>query len=404
MSKKLVGRQPIVDLNLRTYGYELLFRDSKENVYPQGFDGNRATYSVIGSILFLGLENIVGPNRAFVNFPEDLILSEDYALLPSRQVVIEVLETVKPTRDVMESCKKIRSKGYSIALDDYTPDTKTPLVDVADMVKVDIIKSGIGPHLKELVRKLLEKGKTPLAEKVESVGEFRTLREMGFCLFQGYFFSKPQIVEEKDIPPNKLSLMRIMGEASQRPGIKELERIISSDPALSFKLLRYINSAMFNPRSPFSSIHRAVVYLGKDEVSKWLMLVALSEVGTEKPQELITSSLLRANMAEDVVAAAEDEDLSMKAYTTGILSLMDAILDKSMEEILSLLPLDEEIKSALLEKKGYLGSLIEAIKLYEKQRFEELPPFLEKLGITLENMEDSYTRALEKTTQILRNA
>ncbi len=399
-SKKLLGRQPIVNRSLRTYGYELLFREESDDAYPQVKDGSKATRTVINTILYLGIGKVVGSAKAFVNFTENLLTSDEYTLLPEEQLVIEVLETVEPTEKVIKACREIKKRGYPLALDDFTSSETTPLVELADIVKVDIRECGIHSacslayHLKKL-------GKVPLAEKVETFEEFQELKAHGFQLFQGYFFSKPQLIEEKDIPPRKLSLIRAIGELSQRADARTLEEIISRDPALAYKLLKYINSAIFNLRSPVSNIRRAIAYLGEENVTKWLILIALSEVGVDKPEELVVLSILRANMAEELAKRLGNHSLTLKAYTAGILSLMDAMLNRRMKDILEMLPLEEDIKHALISGKGIIGSIISIIKTYEKLDFYGLKPLIKDTKLSMEDVENAYLDALSRTITII---
>ena len=258
-----VARQPVLDKNKRTFGYELLFRGGMTNVFPE-IDGDRATSELLSNSFFsIGIEKITGGKKALINFTEELLIRRLPLMFPRDKIMVEVLEDVEPGREVIEACRELVEKGYKMVLDDffYKPELE-PLIALAKIIKVDFIAMPLS-EIRNLVVRFAGNGVALLAEKVETHEEFQQALEMGFEYFQGYFFSKPQILKGKDISPSRLTLLQIIAEAN-KPGFSfdELEKLIRQDVSISYKLLRYINSAYFRRAQEISSMRQAIVLLG----------------------------------------------------------------------------------------------------------------------------------------------
>ncbi len=352
-----IGRQPIFDRDLNVVGYELLFRPGNTNAYDS-LDGNHATSQVINNLLIeIGLDELIGDKPAYINFTKELLMNGVAELLPAKRVVLEVLETVDVDEDLTNSVKSLAQAGYSIALDDFTfAEEWLPLIKCARIIKFDIMM-----HSKEEVSEQLKKFSGEeiklLAEKVETQDEFNHYKEAGFDYFQGYFFSKPVVLNQKALSSNSLSLLQLVAKL-QSPDIEveEIEKLISQDVSLSYKLFRSVNSAAFGLKNKMTSIKQAVVYFGLQRLKNWASLMVIASNSNKSP-ELIHTGLVRAKMCE---LLAEEAGLPEKDayFIVGLFSILDAVLDQPLETILSQMPLEESLNNALLNKDGDMGEAL----------------------------------------------
>ena len=335
MMEVFVARQPILDGNKQTFGYELLFRDGMSNIFPD-VDGDVATTKVLASsFLSIGIENLTGGKVAFVNFSEELLVRMVPLMFPREKLMVEVLEDVEPGESVVTACRKLTGKGYRLALDDfsYKPDLE-PLIGLAMMIKVDFMATPI-EEIKALVDRMQGRNVTLLAEKVETHEDFQQAQAMGFQYFQGYFFNKPEIIAGRDIHPSRIALLRIIAEANRKDfSFKKLEKLIAQDVSTAYKLLRYINSSYFQRVQEISSIKQAIIFLGETEVRQFISLIGMAGLAADKPNELIRVSIIRARLCQLLgKASALDVDES-ELFTLGLFSLIDAIMDDDIGEIM----------------------------------------------------------------------
>jgi c-di-GMP-related signal transduction protein len=295
--KTFMARQPIFDRRKNIYGYELLFRHGLENFFDETLDKDYASSKVLlDSFLVFDLNDLTRGKRAFLNFTERVLLSEVANSFPKNTIIIELLENIEPTPEIVAACAKLKSKGYLLALDDfqYHPRFK-PLIQLADIIKVDFLITRGEKERQDIIKKSGDRV-IYLAEKVETLEEYNQAREMGYTYFQGYYFSRPVIVAGKEIPSHKLNLVQILKEIHQpEMDFIQLGNIIQRDVSLSYKLLRFINSAAFGIPNEIHSIRHALNLLGINEFKKWIPLVLLSQMGSDKPNELMINSLIRAN-------------------------------------------------------------------------------------------------------------
>ncbi len=363
-----VARQPIFTRDLSVYGYELLFRSSLENVYSSQDPDQASAKVLVDSCSVFGLELITDRKRAFINATRDTLLGEYLHLLPAEMTVVEILETVEPDRAVVAACKAIKQAGYLLALDDfvYRKDYKA-LLDLADIIKVDVLTMS-----EEEQRTLIEQRSHTsvrfLAEKVETQAMFEATAKMGYSLFQGYFFSKPAVLTRKDIPANKVSYLRILNEVN-RPELdfEQIERIIRQDLSLAYKFLRYINSAYFAWRSEVKSIRRALILLGENQTKKWIYLAALACMSDDKPEELMVQAIVRAKFCESMAAKVRGlNNRSEDLFLMGLFSLLDAMLDRPLPELMDELPIAEDIKQALTLGQNPLRDVFDYVLAYER--------------------------------------
>lgn len=357
LSKAFVGRQPIFDKDLKVYAYELLFRSG--NVSEAGqLDGNKATSQVIyNTLIEIGLDELVGNNLAFINFPYDLLTNDITQLLPPDRVVIEVLEDVNVDKGLIDGLSNLRSKGFKIALDDFVFETQwIPVIKQASIIKIDVMALSV-EEIKEHVELLKSYDVKLLAEKVETQDEYNCFREMGFDYFQGYFFSKPSVISKDVMPDNHIALLQLLARL-QDPDIDiaEIETLVSQTVSLNFKLFRYINSAFFGLPRKFDSIRQVIVYFGLQKLKDLACLIAITGI-SDKPSELIVVGLTRAKMCE-LLAKLSGNPEPASFFIVGLFSILEALLDNPLLKIVNTLPLNEEIISALLNKEGELGEAL----------------------------------------------
>ena len=390
-----VARQPIFDKMKRIFGYELLFRDGMSDFFPR-IDGNTATSNVLSnSFLSIGMDNITGSKLAFVNFTQDLLLSGVPFMFPKEKVVVEVLEDVEPDDDVLGMCRDMAGKGYCIALDDflYTSELE-PLIATADIIKFDFRLTSI-EDIQTYINRLLSYDVKFLAEKVETHEEFEKALEMGFDYFQGYFFSKPEVMKGRDISGIEMNLLQIMAEVNKDDfEFEDVSKIITRDVSISYKLLRYINSAYFGIQRDISSIDQAIAMLGEIGIRRFLSLIAMSKLSCEKPNELIRTSIIRARFSEVIGQSSGSHINSSELFTVGLFSLIDAILDDSMENLMGRLPLAETIKKALVHDEGELSDYLALAVCYEKGEWDNVSDLTRKISIDEERLPEHFIEAL----------
>ena len=389
-----LARQPILDREESLYGYELLFRSEREGGGIP--DGNIATARVLThAFVDIGVEEVVGEHRAFVNMPGDFLTGKSSVPLNPAQVVIEVLETVAPTPDVIAGIEKLKGDGYTIALDDFEYRSELqPFIALADLVKLDI--SGRNEaELADQVAMLRGLGiNTLLAERVETQEEYQFCRDLGFDYFQGYFFAQPQIVEGQQIPGNDLTLLRLMSKVWQPEfDLGEIEELIAQDVSLSYKLLRFINSAAFVTRREIDTIHGAVVILGIRNLARWISMLTVGSLESSG-NALTELALIRGRTCELIALSREQKRDAPIYFTAGLLSILDALTGMPMQDALELLPLSPELNDALRERKGPIGQTLANVIDYEQQATIENPT------VDLSTLTDAYLQAITWTRQM----
>jgi c-di-GMP-related signal transduction protein len=396
---RYIARQPILDREQNTHGYELLFRAGPENFFRSN-DPDLATCHTIDFSLLFGSSALTGGFPAFINCTRNILLHEVITLLPRDRVVIEVLESVTANEETLAACDRLRRAGYSIALDDYipTPDTLR-LLPFANMVKVDFLATNAARQA-SIASDMRRRGIKLVAEKVETREQFQFALRLGFHYFQGYFFCKPQTLTMQDIPCSKISYIQVLSIANRDVyDVNELEKSILQEPSLCYRLLRYLNSAAFG-LFPVRSIRHALAMLGQREIRKWVSIVVAIAISSDRPSELISSALTRARTCE-ALAAPSGED-SNGAFMVGILSLMDAILDRPMELVLSQLPLTAECKGALLGVDNPLGKLLRLAICCERGAWNEISTIASAQGLSQNSIWEAYREACIWSNEILR--
>jgi EAL and modified HD-GYP domain-containing signal transduction protein len=398
INEYFLGRQPIYDTAQQIFGYELLFRQ-RDGSWSSPVDGDQATSRVImHSFWELGLAKVVGNHKAFINVTRGFILEPELLPPPSPQLVLEILEDIVIDDEVTDAVRDLKARGYIIALDDFVyHEDLEPLVALADIIKLDVKELG-AERLAEHARTLRTHSLKLLAEKVETTEVYEYCAGLGFDYFQGYFLCRPRLFRGKRMPANRVNALRLMaGLQARNLDLAALEKIISQDPALSYRLLRYINSSAFSPASPIRSIRHAIVYLGENEIRRWATLLALAGID-DKPEALITTSLIRARMCE-MIAALENERGKESAFIVGLFSTLDALMDSPLEEVLSSLPLSSEITDALLHRTGPYAHALEITLSHERGDWDAL----EGEGVVSDVISTIYLEAIEWSEQITKS-
>jgi len=371
MSQVLIGRQPIFDRDRRVIAYELLWRADKDSEAANVVNGDQATTDVmLNALMEIGLDRITGKLPAFVNLTKNFILGNYPLPETTDRLVLEVLEDIKVTDEILAAIKNFSQQGYTIALDDFVfhPELE-PLVELADIIKIDLMALNQN-ELESHVQRLRNYPVKLLAEKIETQAEFEYVHQLGFDYFQGFFLTRPNIVEGKKTPVNKMAVLQLLAELA-KPEIsnKELDALIQQDVTLSYRILRYINSAHFNIKREIESISQAIMMLGRDTLTQLANLLLLSRIDN-KPQELIITALIHAKMAELLAQQIHTENTS-SYFTAGLFSVLDALMDLSMQDVLSQIPISEILKEALLDHKGEVGAVLKCVLAYDIADWEQ---------------------------------
>ncbi|WP_206485670.1 HDOD domain-containing protein [Thalassotalea sp. G2M2-11] len=362
------ARQAILNRKEHVVAYELLYRDSPENIFPN-IDPHEATAKVVMQThLNQGIAPITDNKPALINFGEQSIIEGLPLLLPKSQVMIEVLETVTPSEQVYQACKALYHQGYHLALDDFIYDPKwARFFNLVKMIKFDIQTTSlekIAPLLTQLkARKKLKL----LAEKVETKEEFEEAKRLGFHYFQGYYFCKPQMGSSYDLETNQPVLLSLIQESLKTPiNINKIAAYFEHDSALSYKLLKFTNSGILPITQQIDSIKKAVVYLGDLQIKKLILLMATGIIASNKPKELTRIAIIRARFCE-LIAQKAFPAQSEACFIMGLFSLLDAMLDKPMEVVLENLSIVDDVTEALLSSKpSLLKYVLNTVKEYEK--------------------------------------
>lgn len=392
-----VARQPIFDTQQKIFGYELLFRSGLENFFDQSLDVDFASSkTLLDSLLVFGIDELTQGKKMFLNFTRKVLLSEVALALPKEQLVIELLETVEPDQEVIEMCTKFKEKGFVLALDDfqYSPAFE-PLMKMADIIKVDFLLTK-GEERREVMEKCPLKNVEFLAEKIETNEEYKESIEMGYRYFQGFFFSRPVILSGKDVPSYKLNLLQVLQELNQPfMDVKKIESILVRDVSMSYKLLRFINSAAFGIPSEIRSIRHALNLLGLMELKKWMSLIVLSQIGSDTPEELTVNSIVRAKFCELIADKTTMKKRRDDLFLMGLFSYIDTFLNRPMAEILHDLPIAADIKDALLGTQGPMRQVLDLIIKYEQGNWEAVAEITAALKLDNSKILPDYLTAIK---------
>ena len=396
---RFVARQPIFDREEKVFGYELLFRDGLENAFT-GTDVEAASRATLDSSLLMGLDVLCDGRRAFLNCTRDTLVHGLVRLLPSQSTIVEILENVPPDPEVMAACRQLKEAGYMIALDDYvTGDAREPLVELADIVKVEM-KLTTSAQRAELIKRHGVWHCRMLAEKVETREEFAVVRQQGFAFFQGYFFRKPEILSTRNMPANRLNYLRMLQEVSHPElDVPALEQLIKGEASICYRLLRYMNSAAFGFNCEIHSVRHALSILGEIEVRRWVRLIAAVGAGQGRASDLVLSSLVRGRFGELLAPHVQHGESDL--FLLGLLSLIDSMLEMPMSEVLDKVPLDHETKAVLLGKPSLLRPVFQLMLAYESGEWEPARQLADTLHLDDLQVASFYWQAQQWAREVL---
>ncbi|MCE0492829.1 EAL and HDOD domain-containing protein [Vibrio salinus] len=400
MQYSYVARQAIFNVKKEVLGYELLFRDGPENVFPN-IDSEQATNRLISEHFFALHKRVADGRLTFVNFPYKSLTSQTPTLLPKERLVVEILEDCKPTHELLTAIQDLKTKGYKLALDDFIPNAEwKPFLPYIDYIKFDITQ--IPSHkAKLLIEKLSCTNIQFIAERVETYPEYKACSDAGFHLFQGYFFSKPEMIKKEKIDPSLIATIQLCKEmANFEIDFNRVESIISKDVSLSYKLLTLVNNSP-HVLIKIKSFKQAIAYLGEERLRQFVALIAIAASAYGKPRHLFTLSLQNAYFCEEIakhVPSLKDEHNS--AFLVGIFCFLDSILDQPLADLINDMPLDERVRSALINRDGNLGMILELALAYDHADWRTVLTILEQLNTNIEVAAQCYDTAISKVSEI----
>ena len=391
-----LGRQAILNRDLTVHGYEILYRSAQhDSSFRVGAD-QMSSRSILNTFIEVGIDRVVGDHRAFVNLTRPFFTELPALPIEHDRLVLELLEDIEVDDALVEGVQKLRAQGYRIALDDYRFDPRwAPVLPHVDIVKVEVDDAQL-PVIADAMGALREHGALLLAEKVEDRHQFDTLAELGFDLFQGFFFARPEIVEQPRLSNNASVILRLISRIND-PDVHmaELVDLITHDPALSYKILRYVNSPASGILQEVRSIHQAVVLLGLGTIRAWTTLLAMSAF-KDKPLELCNLALVRANVCERLARSAGLGD-AHEAYTVGLLSILEALLDMPMEKLLAELKLPDQLTLAIVHRGGVYGSLLNCAIALERAKWDAA----DEIGLAAGELVEIYADSTEASFRTL---
>ena len=398
-----VTRQPIFDKKKEVFAYELMFHTDfrhRLNNLPQEKKSrkkktDKTSIEAVDSLFISGLKRLTGGKKAVINFNREMLLNKLPLVFPSDLLGIEILEGTESDRKVTKNIIKMKDAGYLVIINDLIFNTADiSLVKLADIIGVDFRSGGL--QKREAFFENDEKRPRFLARGVETVCDYDLAAETGYQYFQGNFFSAVDLVSVRSIPGYKTNLMRILKELN-KPSVEfsEIEEILKKDVSITFKLLRFINSASFGFKTEVQSIRHALNLLGEEEVRKWLMLIVLSSAGTDKPQELVRGTLVRAKFCEGVADVLGRQSEMPNFFLMGMFSKVDAFLGRPMEEVLADLPLGSQIKDALLGRPNTYRDVLELVRDYELGEWHHFDEMAEKLKLDMQTISGIYMEAVD---------
>ncbi len=398
---RYLARQPILDLHGKVHGYELLFRNGPQAMFSG--DGNLATRTMIDNTVLFGLGRLTGNLPAFINCTEEALTGRLVQALPAGMTILEILETIDPTPELVSACQHLKAIGFRLALDDFTwkPGFE-PLIEIADYIKVDFALSD-EKERRELLNRLKGVTVALIAEKIETQEEYQRARDEGFTLMQGYFFCRPVLLTNHKVPANRLlhiEILRLL--QNETMDVNELAGLVKRDPSLTYRLLRLINSPVCAMRQEVQSVHAALIAVGEDAFRRMATLAITSELNAGQTIELLRMAFVRARFCE--LASLFCGLSHSEQYLLGMMSLLPAMLRIPIHELTPLLPLRDEIRRALEGENGRDRCLLSWLENHEKGDWLACDAIVEKYGLNTGDLLVSYEEALQWAEDALHSA
>ncbi len=392
---KFLARQPVFDRAISVCAYEILYRSSLEEMFGASSSGDTTAQVLADGTLLDHLDALTAGRRMFLECSRETMLSGKTSMLNPKNVIIEVPAYVDADDDFVHHCRRLKAQGFRIALNDFNERaTPNDLILLADILKLDF-QVASRSEIRDLVHKYIPRGVHLLANRLDTHEAFESARSFGFTQFQGDFFARPLVYGSKDVPAFKLTLLRVLQATSrENMNLDEVERLIRQDPALTYKMLRYVNSAWFGARSQIDSVRHMIMMLGENELRKWSTLVLLTALSGDKPPELSVLASVRARFCELLAPRAGLADSSEHLFLAGLMSTMDAILDRSMENVLKDLPLAPPVVNALRDASTPEGAVFAMVRAYESGDWMHAADVAQRSGIAPDELMAMYLDAV----------
>ncbi|MGE4318314.1 MAG: EAL and HDOD domain-containing protein [Deferribacterales bacterium] len=403
MSTFFIGRQPIIDRKEQIAGYEILFR-SEGATKAEITDNRHATARVLVNMLQnFSIETLLGGRKGFINVDDKMILDGTLDILPKDKLVFEILETSEINKDVIDKIVEYRENGYSFALDDleFTKEyfmTFREIFPLVDFIKVDYLlcdKAQLFQNI-DILKKFRAK---LLAEKVETAEEHTICRELGFDLFQGYYFAKPTVISQKAVDPSKAAIIHLINMLRKDADVKDVEDVIKTHPDLYINLMKFMNSAAFFTQTEIKSIKHAIALIGRKNLTKWLYLILYAGTNNDSfSNPLLLTAQIRAKamelMCEKSISFKNKAD---SAYIAGIMSLLDVVFNKDLKDIVDEFHIDPEIKKAVVDFEGEIGAMLKILKYYEADDVEKLMESFQAINMNTDEFNSIMTECYSQS-------
>jgi EAL and modified HD-GYP domain-containing signal transduction protein len=397
---RFIARSPILDRFEKVYGYELLPRPGGEEIWPPKNDGPTGGGVSLAALTFEEMEKLADGTRAFVKCSREALIGGYAACWPADQVVMEVRASREPDPQLVAACRELKDAGFRIALQNYTGAWEEPLAELADIIKLDV--TALTDRAQWLfIRKYRPKGTMIVAEKVETRTQLQAAVQQGFTYFQGHFYLKAQPYSAYEVTPAKLVYLLVLG-AVTRPeiDIEEVTRTIKHDLALSYKLLRFLNSARFAFHSQIKSIRHALLLLGQNELRKWIGLISVAALGEGGPPILVATALIRGAFCEYLAPLLGEAKRQSDYFFLGLLSSIDVLLRRPMRVILGELPIAPDVRDALMGEQNRMRDVLQAVLSYEQGNWEDFSLLASKLALQEDKLCDLYRQALQWSREL----
>ena len=391
-----IARQPVLDREKEVFAYELLFRDGKNNCYPEDErDSTTAKLDIKQNYLHLGLDDISCNKKSFINFQPERILQGFPPSLDPENVIVELYDGVFNHDSLLTICKHVKDMGFKLAIEDHRLDPKwNDFLPYIDMVKVNTTQNDYDIVAKN-VQRYKDTSVQLIADKIDTQQDFTIYKDMGFDYFQGYFFARPESVTQNNLPTSKLTLVELMGASSSASfDVEGINSVIEHDVGLSYMLLRFINNPMINKRYKITSLRHALNYMGEVEIKKFIALLALANLSDDKPSELIHLSLVRAKFCDLVGIEKNLGSNPPLGFLVGLFSLLDALLDQDMRVLIEKLPLVDEVKVALCGGQNDLSMYLLLVKAFESGNWLKVIRLAKILDINQKRLHSLFNEAI----------
>ncbi|MFA3791517.1 EAL and HDOD domain-containing protein [Aliiglaciecola sp. SL4] len=397
-----IARQAIFDKQMHVFAYELLFRDGEDNTLPNIESNEKTAKLITYSHFSVGIEEVADGKAALINFPTDTLLYRFPTLFEPHSVIVGIVNNIEVSKKLLEALKHIKGLGYKLALNDYDFDPKwDPILTIVSYIKIDVSATNV-QLIKDNKARFQQTKIKLIATEIESATLFAQCCELGFDYFQGYFFFQPETQKQKNIPSSKLNLLDLMREsANPQLDFNKIRQILEKDVGLSYMLMRFINNPIMNKRNKIESLSHALNYMGEVEIKKFIALVAIANLSDEKPTELIRLSLVRAKLCELISVAKQDADNPPKGFLVGLFSLLDALLDQKMANLLRKLPLSSDLNDALNGIHGQLREYLVIARAFEYGDWKGISHHSTKLELDQDMLHSFYHESIKWASAIV---